>query len=78
MGWRLGLAPGVFLGEAESNTEFEQMFGWGGVRGLAGRPGLSRWPCSTHPRKQLIRNHLVRESLMELGAPASIRHLLDD
>ncbi len=40
MGWRLGLAPGVFLGEAESNTEFEQMFGWGGVRGSAGRLGL--------------------------------------
>ena len=27
MGWRLGLTPGVFLGEAESSTEFEQMFG---------------------------------------------------
>jgi hypothetical protein len=26
MGWRLGLTPGVFLGEAESNTEFEQVF----------------------------------------------------
>ena len=26
MEWRLGLTPGVFLGEAESNTEFEQVF----------------------------------------------------
>ena len=26
---RLGVSAGQFLGEAESNTEFEQVFGWG-------------------------------------------------
>jgi hypothetical protein len=27
---RLGVSVGQFLGEAESNIEFEQVFGWGG------------------------------------------------
>ena len=33
---RLGVSVGQFLGEAESNTEFEQVFGWGCDRGLGG------------------------------------------
>jgi hypothetical protein len=33
---RLGVSVGQFLGEAESNTEFEQVFGWGLDRGSKG------------------------------------------
>ena len=33
---RLGVSVGQFLGEAESNTEFEQVFGWGLDRGSEG------------------------------------------
>ena len=32
----LGVSAGQFLGEAESNTEFEQVFGKGRDRGLDG------------------------------------------
>ena len=31
-----GVSVGQFLGEAESNIEFEQVFGWGRDRGLDG------------------------------------------
>ena len=34
--WGLGVSVGQFLGEAESNTEFEQVFGWGLDRGPEG------------------------------------------
>jgi hypothetical protein len=33
---RLGVSVGQFLGEAESNIEFEQVFGKGRDRGLGG------------------------------------------
>ena len=33
---RLGVSVGQFLGEAESNIEFEQVFGWGRDRALGG------------------------------------------
>ena len=32
----LGVSVGQFLGEAESNIEFEQVFGWGLDRGSEG------------------------------------------
>ena len=34
--FRLGVSVGQFLGEAESNIEFEQVFGWGVDRALGG------------------------------------------
>jgi hypothetical protein len=33
---RLGVSVGQFLGEAESNTLFEQVFGWGEIGALSG------------------------------------------
>jgi len=40
----LGVSVGQFLGEAESNTEFEQVFGWGVIVALRGLVRLL-YPC---------------------------------
>ena len=48
---RLGVSVGQFLGEAESNIEFEQVFGWGRNRGLGGllEGGFTPVPCQDLP-----------------------------
>ena len=41
---RLGVSVGQFLGEAESNIEFEQVFGWGYARRSEGL-WKALYPC---------------------------------